>query len=427
MNRLLTISIFVLALTLGFLANAQPREPFEPPANPKRYWIIAEKTTSAEPYKTAIRQAVFDLVYHGAGGEMTDGSVFEIWIYGADTKIRGFEPQMLLPDNHREVAMKASQYVNDAEVAGSGDMPQFAEHVRKMASVVFETTIFFVSAPTTRLNGTSVDSQVNKVFDVHGQRMSDEGRPFITTFRIQDGQLASYAISESARSLALPPMPESKVTPEERQQMIADARRKLDEEETARLEKIAEAERKKLEAAEAEARRLAAIERAKPDEEREGAIILRGTPKTQNQTPPEETKPVEPEPVIEEIVEEPPPVEPKPTPEPEPEPEPEVLKPDTVAEEPVQVAMNEVESAQETESVESTDVEESESADAESAEPIVAAEPAAWFTAGGLVVVGLLFFGVAGVLVWIALRRTRSTSQASAITQSMRGDGVHRK
>lgn len=447
---------------------AQQPERFEPPAEPKRYWIIVEKTAAARPFESAIRQAVFDLVYKGAGGEMKDGSVFEIWIYGDDTEIRGFVPEMLMPDNRLNVAQKASRYVQQSPSTGSGEMSEFAEHVRNMAAVVFETTIFFVSAPTTRLEGTTVDGEVNAIFEVHARRMAEEGKPFITTFRIQDGKLADFSVSESALALAVPPMPPSRVSAAEREKMIADARAEIDAKEAARLEAIAAETKAKMEAEE-EARRLARLEREKPDDERAGAIILRGTPKKESETTLKPVASEEPEPTLQ--------LEPAATGQNEiletPAPAPITQTPEGVSDERV-VVMTEGASTepvgkddpqssadntspeelagtrQDTEDAVAGDSPDPVSNDtfaagagaggggastnpasvARPGEPVdpgtFAVQPQTWVTAGGLLIMGILFFVVAGILIWVAVRRTRSASGPSFITQSMQKKRIDR-
>lgn len=444
MNLLQIIFAILLCSTSLVLGQVEPAGSFTPPANPSRYVIIAEKTEATLRYDDAIRQAVFDLVYQGAGSEMADGSVFEIWIYGEETSTRGFLPEMLRPDNHLLVAQRASAYVRGIPSLGEGDMPEFAQHVRNLAAVAFETTIFLISSPETRLDGTTVDEEINEIFAVHATRMAQEGKPFITTFRVQDGVVANHSVSESALAMALPPMPPSRVSASEKEKMIADARAAL---KTAEEEK-AKPEIEQLEPV-AEKTEPKAIVRRIPDEEREGAIILRGNPKKKPVTTEtaaevagikEIVEPVDPEPnatTQEETVAAATPAVATSTQEQTPPADiPEVTENSPGAGDEVEVA--EISSNLETPSTEEVaagGVEGTVEMPAESvpAIPIVqdagprpdvdpktfAVQPQTWLTAGGLLVAGLLFFVVAGLLIWIAIRRSRAAAGPSFITRSI--------
>ncbi len=433
-TRIFLIGFFSSLLLVNAQVNRSSA--FVPPPNPPRYFIVVEKTAVAAPYDGAIRQAVFDLVYQGAGGEMADGSVIEIWTYGEDTATRGFAPEMLMPDNHLIVAQRASAYVRGVPSTGEGDMPQFAEHMRNLASVAFETTLFFVSSPETRLDGTTVDGEVNEILAVHAERMAEGRKPFITTFRVQDGALAGFSVSESALVPAVPPMPSSRVGAADKERMIADARAALKAAQDAKNKPAVE-EVKQAEVQVTEAKSQIDLRKI-PDDEREGAIILRGKPKP---TP----APVEPpaemiastgevkdvqtpltdlnalESIATTAVAEPARVKaPAKT-----APASENSKPVADAPPKIEVASTEHSTAEvisEEGMPASTNIAGSGADDVRP--PTVppakfAVQPEAWFTAGGLLAAGLLFFVVAGVLIWISIRRARAAAGPSFITRSM--------
>ncbi len=440
------ISLLILFSSVLFVAGQSPTSNlFVPPANPPRYLIVVEKDANTVGYDDAIRQAVFDLVYQGGGGEMADGSVIEIWIVGEDTARRGFVPEMLRPDNHLFVAQKASAYLKQFPSQGQPDMPEFAEHIRNLASVAFETTIFFVSSPQTRLNGTTVDNEVNEILAVHAGRMAEARKPFITTFRIQDGILADYSVSDSALVPAVPPMPPSRVSALEKERMIAEARAALkaveDEKQKAAIEATRQAEVIVPEA------KPPVDLRKIPDDEREGAIILRGKPRkpeevVQSSTAPsvEDTKtsidstvpasvttttaaatvekpvattervPVESEPVVTSATET--------VGLPAQTTGADVLDAGTGARTNANAGTAAVVPGGA--SIASTNVAVSDAPD-DASPPATnfAVQPQTWLTAGGLLVAGLAFFIVAGVLVWIAIRRARVAAGPSFITRSM--------
>ncbi|NJO56191.1 MAG: hypothetical protein HC834_07365 [Rhodospirillales bacterium] len=396
---------------------------FQPPANPPRFLILVERSSAGRAMAEEIRQTVFDLVYHAANGHMPDGSVFELWTFGEETTYRGFTPQMLTPDNHLKVASLASAYVNASTNRGPADIAELAGHVRELAGLGYELTLLLVTAPDTRLTGTSRDEPVNGFFEANAARMNAERRPFITGFRVQDGEIKAHSVSDSAFTMQLPPMPESTLTDEERNTRFAAARQ-------ARAELNRPPPTANPSPVVTRSEPAPRLDPNVPDEQQPGAIILRGNPKpVVPVAPPVETDAVTtgssspttpgtetPQPAV-------PPVQTE-TP----------VKIDEAGATPdVSTTAKAIAATSDVPSdtpsgptnvpaVEPVGVDPVAAPPAGSPPPSpMVAHPGTWLTAGGLFIAGLCFFIVAGLLAWVLMRRARAAAGPSYITRSIDG------
>lgn len=450
---------WIVGITFIVPLISSPGAAFKPPQDPPRYLFIVEKSDHTQAARINLPQTMFDLVYHGANGNLPDGGVFEIWVFGEQTIYRGFEPEMLTPRSHLMLGSKASAYVKTANCGGPPDIVQMAEHMQGAGDLAIELTVVLVTAPETRLTGTKIDSEVNAIYEQKAAAQAEAGRPFITSIRFQDGKIVGWQISDSPFTMTMPPMPVSPLPIGERERIVAEARQAHFEKERA--------------AAEAAKPKPAPITTKTarddtPDDARDGAIILRGTP---NKPPTEEsTKPAEKK------LEETPaataetsntetksettkvaPVTPLPAAESNNDKTTVASTTETSTEKPVAKSDNQVDTkppSVETVSAptpkppapepvdqpvkESTNVEKSSTA--ASNPPVAVAKaptpqkvsptnappqaatslaPQTWFTVGGLFVAGLCFFVVAALLAWVLMRRTRSTSGPSYITRSI--------
>ncbi|HSH15015.1 MAG TPA: hypothetical protein VLD18_03205, partial [Verrucomicrobiae bacterium] len=138
-----------------------------PPASPPRFLFIVEKSEASQVPGMDLAQTLFDLVYHGANGHLPYGGVFEIWVFGEETIIRGFAPQMLLPNNRLQLARMASGYVRTTTSGGVAAVDKMVEHLLGATELAQELTVFLLTAPETRLNGTPRDAELNVIYDTN--------------------------------------------------------------------------------------------------------------------------------------------------------------------------------------------------------------------------------------------------------------------
>lgn len=449
------------------------------PASPPRFLFIVEKSSATQALGLDVPQTMFDLVYRGANGHLPDGGVFEIWVFGEETIIRGFSPQMLLPNNRLQLARMASGYVRTASSGGMAAVDKMAEHLLGATEIAQELTVFLLTAPDTRMSGTPRDAELNLIYDTNAEAQRAVGRPFITAIRIQDGLLAATSVSDSPFTMIVPPMPPTRMSPQQREALIAEARRLREEREKPPVVPKAEPV---VEPAE----QLA--DRSLPDEEREGGIVLKQetvvvepatevavvdppvvVPKAETPpsvTPPQAvaesvtpapaTTPVEkPEPAVSEAARAETPVREielpsQPTPAPSDPPvilqfqqaaaidaSPEPVSPPEPPRPAAAVVSQPEEPASQTPAAPAVPppvakVEQRAApaaatpAPANPDEPKAGAPPAvdavtapSWFTAGGLFVAGIFFFSVAVLLTWVLMRRARTASGPSYITRSI--------
>ena len=403
-----------------------------PPENPPRFLIIVEKSEATEALRLDLPQTVFDLVYRGANGHLPDGAVFEIWLFGAETILRGFQPQMLTPQNHLPLASRASGYVRAAKNGGKADVNKLVEHIRGAGEMGLELTIILVTAPDTRLHGTRSDAEINGVLDANAETQRTARRPFITSIRVQDGQLAAFVVSDSPFTMVIPPMPATLLSAEERDRKIAEARK-------VRLEKE-QAVAATVTTASPNATPTAPVRRTRdiPDEEREGAIIIKGSRRVRPpDTEPQASQPGAPTVAV---------IAPTTEAPAQPKAETEVTT-TTVTAIPETKTPAPISAPVETPKSEAIAV-------APLADPVAPATiggtpavtvtnpapasatvagaltnglpqiavtlpPKTWLTAGGLFVTGLCFFVVAALLAWVLMRRARAVSGPSYITRSI--------
>lgn len=262
-RTLLWMMIACLVIVESRLAHAAEAAP---PASPPRFLFIVEKSAATQALGLDVPQTMFDLVYRGANGHLPDGGVFEIWVFGEETILRGFSPQMLLPNNRLQLARMASGHVRAAGSGGVAAVGKMAEHLLGATELAQELTVFLLTAPDTRLSGTPRDTELNSIYDTNAEAQRAAGRPFITAIRIQDGLLAATSVSDSPFTMIVPPMPPTRMSPPQREALIAEARRLREEREQPPVVPPPEPVVKPA---------GQQVDRSLPDAERAGAIILK--------------------------------------------------------------------------------------------------------------------------------------------------------
>ncbi len=405
----------IIILAVLFAALAVTPRPLRaadsvPPGVPPRFLFIVEKSQATRAHGLDLPQTMFDLVYRGANGHLPDGGVFEIWLFGEETIFRGFPPQMLTPNNRLPLASRASAYVRQAKSGGPADISKLVEHVRSASELGMELTIILVTAPDTRLSGTPRDAEINGVFEANAELQRTAGRPFITAIRVQDGVIAASTVNDSPFTMVMPPMPLSQLTEEERERRLAIAQQ-------ARLA------REKAAAPPAVAVPTPVVIQRRtdiPDEEREGAIILKGNPRANQPPPPVAVT----ESAVTAVTAVATPVAAEAT---------DTSKTGAPAANPVAPPLG-AQAAAGGEAKGPTNGAASQSPAVAPGQPVTNAAAGAtnlipqtavtvparsWFTAGGLFVAGLGFFVVAALLAWVLMRRARAAAGPSYITRSI--------
>lgn len=167
------------------------------------------------PFDKALRETVFDFVYSGVRGQMTNGDTYGIWLVNDQTDT-SFSMESWGQRFSVELGAKATAHVKKHGYNGRARLDvAFAEALR-IAKRVGDLTIVLVSNGETPIAGTSFDSAVNDGFRQLVPEMKRAKATLNTVFVARDGEVVAWAANTSDFLVAVPYVPPrpKPVTPE---------------------------------------------------------------------------------------------------------------------------------------------------------------------------------------------------------------------
>jgi hypothetical protein len=179
----------------------------EPPAtNANRFLFIIDTSASMRPFDKALRETVFDLVYSGVRGHMTNGDTYGLWVVNDQTDT-SFAMESWGQRYSVELGGKATAHVKKYGYQGKARLDlAFAEALR-IAKRVGDLTIVLVSNGETPIAGTSFDSVVNDAFRQLVPEMKRAKATLNTVFVARDGEVVAWAANTSDFLVAVPYVP----------------------------------------------------------------------------------------------------------------------------------------------------------------------------------------------------------------------------
>jgi hypothetical protein len=205
------MALWVVLLSFGTAILAQPAA-----TEPKRILFIIDCSASMKPVESAVSEALFDLVYSGVRGHMTNGDTYGIWLVNEQNDT-SFKMEIWKHKYAVESAARAVKHVKERGFKGKARLSEAFADAAVVIKNVEDLHIILISNGETPLRGTPFDDIINLRFREMAPYMKRAKATLNTTFVAQEGQIVAWAANSPEFLIEVPYVaprpPKAKVAP----------------------------------------------------------------------------------------------------------------------------------------------------------------------------------------------------------------------
>jgi hypothetical protein len=174
--------------------------------NANRFLFIIDTSASMKPFDKALHETVFDLVYSGVRGQMTQGDTYGIWLVNDQTDT-SFSMESWGQRHSVELGGKAAAHVKKQGYNNKARLDIAFADVMRVVRNVGDLTIILVSNGETPIAGTPFDGAVNDRFRQLVPEMKRAKATLNTAFVARDGEIVAWAVNTPELLVSVPYVP----------------------------------------------------------------------------------------------------------------------------------------------------------------------------------------------------------------------------
>ena len=190
---------FLTCFAAVFAAGAG--EPSARSAN--RFLFILDTSSAMKPLELTVRETVFDFIYSGVHGRMTNGDTYGIWL-ASNENDTSFAMETWRPKYNVELGARATVHVKEHGYKGKARLDLALTDALRVVKRIQDLTIVIVSNGETPLAGTPFDEEINARFRELAPLLKTEKKTLNTVLVAQDGAVVAWAVNSPTELLNLP-------------------------------------------------------------------------------------------------------------------------------------------------------------------------------------------------------------------------------
>jgi hypothetical protein len=174
-----------------------------PKAEGKRFLFIVDTSAGMKPLDMPVRQAIFDLIYSGARGHMTNDDTYGLWLVGEKNNT-SFPMESWKEKFAVEIAAKAVSHTKDHGFKGQANLTLALADVNRIVKNIGDLTVILISNGETPLLGTPFDDAINARFRELAPEMKAAKATVNTALVAQGGKFVAWAANSPQFLLDVP-------------------------------------------------------------------------------------------------------------------------------------------------------------------------------------------------------------------------------
>lgn len=179
----------------------------EPPApDSKRFLFIVDTSASMKPFEKAVSETLFDLIYSGARGSMTNGDTYGVWLVNEQNNT-SFKMETWKQKYAVEIAAKAVKYVKDNGFKGRARLSLALADAAAVIQNVEDLTVILISNGEMPVTGTPFDDIINLRFRELGPHMKRAKATLNLAMVAQEGRIVAWAANSPEFLIEIPRVP----------------------------------------------------------------------------------------------------------------------------------------------------------------------------------------------------------------------------
>ncbi|HEY0551049.1 MAG TPA: hypothetical protein VGF13_15700, partial [Verrucomicrobiae bacterium] len=189
-----------LCLLLSVLASALQGEPI---TSSNRFLFIIDTSAAMKPLETKLRETVFDLIYSGLRGQMTNGDTYGIWLLNGQNNT-SFPMETWKHKHILELAAGAASYVKTNGTKGKAHLEVAFADVQNVLKNVGDLTVILVTDGSTPIMGTRFDDAINARWRETAPGLKRAKVTLNTVLVAQDGEFVAWAANSPEFLIDIP-------------------------------------------------------------------------------------------------------------------------------------------------------------------------------------------------------------------------------
>jgi hypothetical protein len=189
-----------MCLLISVLASALQGEPV---ASSNRFLFIVDTSAAMKPLETKVRETVFDLIYSGMRGQMTNGDTYGIWLINGQNNT-SFPMETWKHKHALELAASAAAYVKTNGAKGKAHLEVAFADAQNVLKNVGDLTVILVTDGSTPLMGTRFDEAINARWRETVPALKRAKATLNTVLVAQDGEFVAWAANSPEFLIEIP-------------------------------------------------------------------------------------------------------------------------------------------------------------------------------------------------------------------------------
>ena len=174
-----------------------------PKAEGKRFLFIVDTSAGMKPLDMSVRQTIFDLIYSGARGHMTNDDTYGLWLVGEKNNT-SFPMESWKEKFAVEIAAKAVSHTKDQGFKGQANLTLALADASRIVKNIGDLTVVVISNGETPLRGTPFDDAINDRFRELAPVMKAAKATVNTALVAQGGKFVAWAANSPQFLLDVP-------------------------------------------------------------------------------------------------------------------------------------------------------------------------------------------------------------------------------
>jgi hypothetical protein len=165
--------------------------------------FIVDTSAAMKPLETKVRETVFDLIYSGMRGQMTNGDTYGIWLVNGQNNT-SFPMETWKHKHILELAASAASYVKTNGAKGKAHLEVAFADVQNVLKNVGDLTVILVTDGSAPLMGTRFDDAINARWRETAPVIRRAKGTLNTVLVAQDGEFVAWAANSPEFLIEIP-------------------------------------------------------------------------------------------------------------------------------------------------------------------------------------------------------------------------------
>jgi hypothetical protein len=172
-----------------------------------RFLFIVETSKTMEPRSVNMLKIVEELLGTGMHGQLWAGDSVGVWTYDADVHTGRFPVQQFSTNMQRAITLRAMSFLNQHTYENAGKLARAMALMDTVSRGSEFLTVVIINDGAEPILGTPFDKPINDSYKLWKKQQDDAKMPFVTVLQSQSGKITHYSVSPAPWPVELPALP----------------------------------------------------------------------------------------------------------------------------------------------------------------------------------------------------------------------------